>query len=165
MAPRTPTPEDLSVLPTRGELSYQLPNVTWPDGSRVAITIRALSARERAAVERAAVAAGGQHKIEYDDMTALVETVYHGIAQPRLEDSHKAILWGWNVWILEQIADQITALGRLPARDLQTHLERLAGIAVPEPTAAAAGKARKRRADQPGGAAGNPARAAAEPGA
>ena len=162
---RTPTPEDLSILPTRGELSYQLPGVTWPDGSPVQLTLRALSARDRAAVDRAAIAAGGQHKLEYDDATALVETVFYGISQPRLEDAHKAILWGWNAWLLEQIADQIATLGRLPARDLQAHLERLAGIGIPEPAARPTGSARRRGAAKSGDATGKSAGDTGEPGA
>lgn len=163
MAQRTPTPEDLAILPTRGELSYQLPGVTWPDKTPVQITLRALSAREQATIDRAALAAGGKHGTEYDDMTALVETVCAGISQPRLDDAHKAIIWGWNVWLLEQIADQIRTLGRLPARDLQATLERLAGITIPEPAAGPTGAPRKRGAAKSGRAAGSPARDAGEP--
>lgn len=161
---RTPTPEDLSVLPTRGEVSYTLPNLTWPDGSPVHLTVRALGATERAAIDRAAIAAAAAYKGEYDDTTALVETVFYGIAQPKLELEHKAILWRWNVWLLEQIADQIALLNELPARELQTHLERLAGIPVPEPTPGAAGASRKRRARKSDRATSNPPGDADQPG-
>lgn len=160
---RAPTPEDLSLLPTRGELSYELPTVTWPDGSAVELTLRAISARDRAAIDRAAIAAASAYKGDYDDTTALVETVFAGIARPQLDEEHKAILWRWNVWILEQIADQIAILGRLPARELQAHLERLAGIAVPEPQTSSAGPRRKRRAPKPDSPTGNPAGDTPEP--
>lgn len=152
---RTPTAEDLALLPNRGELSYELPNVTWPNGSPVQLTLRALGATERAAIDRAAIAAAAAYKGEYDDTTALVETVFHGIASPRLDDEHKKILWRWNVWILEQIADQIAILGRLPARELEATLERLAGAAVPQPTARTPRAPRKSRAAQPDRTSGN----------
>ena len=129
---RYPTVEDLGTLPTRGEIAYDLATVTWPDGSPVHLKLRALDARAQAAVDREAAKAGAKHGIDYDHATAMVKTVFLAIAEPKLEEHHESILWGWNAWILSEIADQIAILGRLPARDLQSALERLAGVAIPD---------------------------------
>lgn len=152
--PKTPTPEDLSLLPTCGEISFEIPNVTWPDGSPVELTLRALDAQGRAAVDRAAIAAGTKVGIDYDDATALVETVFQGIVRPTLTEDHRRILWKWNAWILDQLAEEIDRLGRLPARQLQAYLERLAGRAIPEKPERKKATARKRArrpVDQPAG--------------
>lgn len=89
---------------------------------------------------------GQKHGIDYDYQTALVLTVFHGIAEPRLEEGHQSILWGWGTFVLEGIAEHITQIGRLPARNLQATLERLAGIPVPDPPAP---QKRSRRARNP----------------
>jgi hypothetical protein len=73
---RLPTVEDLSILPNRGEIAYDLPTVSWPDGTPVRLVLRALDARSQAAIDRAAIKAGAKNDIEYDATTAMVETVF-----------------------------------------------------------------------------------------
>lgn len=142
MTPRTPTAEDLSTVLNLGELPFALPNVTWPDGSPFEITIRARSIRLRALCHRAAIKAGVEAGIEFDDDTYAVYTFFHGMSKPKLEDSQIGIIWSMNAYVIDQVVDALERLEKLPARALQTELERMAGVAIPA-------KEAKRRATQP----------------
>lgn len=139
---RTPTAEDLALVPTCGEIEFTIPRVTWPDGSPFTIQLRALDARQSADVDRKATKAGAQHGTSYDDYTALVWTVFYAISKPRLTENQMGVLWDMNASILAEIADYLATLAILPARELQAHLERLAGVAVPEKKSRKRGSAR-----------------------
>lgn len=130
MAGRTPTAQDLALAPSCAELEIELP-LTWPDGTPMVITLRALTARQRMAANRAAIKAAQEWGGEFDDDVWAVKTAFYGIARPQLTEAQESILWDMNAWIRDQIVDAIDTLQRLPARAVETELERLAGTAVP----------------------------------
>lgn len=129
-SPRTPTAQDLALAPSCAELEIGLP-IAWPDGSPMRITLRALTARQRMAANRAAVKAALEWGGEFDDDVWAVKTAFYGIARPQLTEAQESILWDMNAWIRDQIVDAIDTLQRIPAAAVETELERLAGTAVP----------------------------------
>lgn len=163
MAGRIPTAQDLALAPSCAELEIDLP-LAWPDGSPMRITLRALTARQRMAANRAAVKAAQEWGGEFDDDVWAVKTAFYGIARPQLTEAQESILWDMNAWVRDQIIDAIDTLQRLPARAVEAELERLAGTPVPPaPPKKKSGRQRPepdpvdrgaRPADEPDGGAG-----------
>lgn len=132
IATRVPTAEDFTLVPQLAEVPLVIPNLTFPDGAAFEVRVRALSALERAACNRAALKSAAEHKIgAFDEEAWAVERAFYALAQPRLTEEQKSILWSWNPHVIDLIVGLSVRLEKLPARAIELELQRLAGVTVP----------------------------------
>jgi hypothetical protein len=133
-APRTPTLEDFATVPQLAEVPLVIPQLTFPDGSPFEIRVRALSARERAACERAAIKAAAERKdgSTFDEHVWAIERAFYALVSPRLTPAQKDQLWDWNPHVIDAIVGCSSRLEKLPARAVELEVERLAGVTVPD---------------------------------
>lgn len=126
--PREVRAEDLASVPQLAEIPIAIPQLTWPDGSPFEVTIRALSFEERRAVNRAATKAAEGLPTPMDPDTWALETVFRGLVKPKLTESQKQFLKDTNATVIDDLADAIVRIGRLPARAVERAVERLAAV-------------------------------------
>jgi hypothetical protein len=141
---KTPTPEDLALIPTRGEIPLELNEVTWPDGSPVVLWLRGRSFLEMASANYRAAEYARKHGITEDDAWALLAAKSY-IARPEISDAQLHVLTGLNPRIISDIIQAGERIEAIDARLIQSAVEQLAGVATPPapdaPVPAAAGAA------------------------
>lgn len=150
---RVPTIQEIALTRQLAELPMEVKGWAWPDGRPMKVKVRALTFAERRECNRLAMEAGlkampkgftpGQ-VLPFDDDVWALEAVVRGLVEPKLPRAAIAVLGDMNAAIIDQLADAITRLGKLPAAFVAAELERLAGRAVPPapdaPAAADAGE-------------------------
>lgn len=140
---RVPTPEELTVLPTRGEIPLRLNGVTWPDGAPVVLWLRARSFEQRATAANKAAKYAKDHGYHEDEAWALLAARAF-IARPEISDAQLHVLAGLNPRIIDEIVAAGERIEHLDARLIAAALEDLAGVATPpapEPAVAAGARA------------------------
>lgn len=147
---RRPSAQDLANCDQLGQLPIQLPQLTWPDGTQMELLIRARSAEDRAKCDRAATLAAIKLDMgsTFDEQTYAIYTVFYGLAEPKLSDAQIPILWSLNTNIIDELADAIERIEKLPAAALKARLERMAGSAIPAVETARTKKRRAPRSDE-----------------
>ena len=142
---RRPSAQDLANCDQLGQLPIELSQLTWPDGSPMELLLRARSAEDRAKCDRAATRAAIQLDMgsTCDENTYAIMTVFYGLAEPKLTEAQLPILWSLNTNIIDELADGIERLEKLPAAALRARLERMANTPIP---AAESASTKKRRA-------------------
>lgn len=147
---RRPSAQDLANCDQLGQLPIELSQLTWPDGSPMELLLRARSAEDRAKCDRAATRAAITLDMgsSFDDHTYAIMTVFYGLAEPRLTEAQLPILWSLNTHIIDELADAIERIEKLPAALLKARLERLADAAIPEKETPRTKKRRAQSAEQ-----------------